>query len=157
MTYSDARILVISEYFEPSGSATAQIATDLATDLASLSFQVVVLTSTAGTTRPDFEIVRVNKVSRRSSLVYIKAFSGILFLLKSLLWALKYRCRYDQVLIFSNPPFAGSWTIPKTVPPKTISFRSTRLVPPFSITYRNTALQGSNSLFMEAPYLLYHL
>ena len=107
MTHSRSRLLVISEYFDPSASATAQIATDLATDLASLSFEVIVLTSSAGTARADFEIARLNKQSRRSSLIYVKAFSGILFLLKSLLWSIKNRSRYDQVLIFSNPPFAG--------------------------------------------------
>lgn len=107
MSYPHTRVLIISEYFEPSASATAQIATDLATDLANLSFEVIVLTSTAGTTRTDFQITRLSKASRRSSFIYIKALSGILFLFKSLIWAIRYRSRYDQVLIFSNPPFAG--------------------------------------------------
>lgn len=107
MTYTQTRLLILSEYFEPSASATAQIATDLATDLTKLSFDVTVLTSTAGTSRNDFEIVRLNNHSRHSSLVYIKALSGILFLLKSLAWAILHRSRYDKVLIFSNPPFAG--------------------------------------------------
>lgn len=102
-----SRLLVLSEYFYPSTSATAQISTDLANDLSLLGFQLNVLTSTPGSTLGDINIARLITHPRSSSLIYVKALSGILFLLSSSLWSFKNRYRYDQVLIFSNPPFAG--------------------------------------------------
>lgn len=104
---SNNRILVLSEYFEPSTSATAQLSTDLVADLSILSFEPIVLTSTVGCRRSDFKIVRLNNLSGRSSLIFMKTFSGLLFVIRSTLWALINRSQYDQVLIFSNPPFAG--------------------------------------------------
>jgi len=107
MTSLRPRLLILSEYFEPSTTATAQLSTDLAIAFANLSFEVIVLTSTAGSSHSNLEVVRLNKTATSSLLISLKAISGILFLLKSFLWSLRNCYRYDQVFIYSNPPFAG--------------------------------------------------
>lgn len=104
------RLLLISEHFEPSNGATAQLMTDLAVGLHRRGWQITVLTATPGSNL-DFPVVRLNGPDGRSSVatprVIDKALHGIRFLLGSLLWCLRRGDRGDVVLLVSNPPFIG--------------------------------------------------
>lgn len=103
------RLLLISEHFEPSTGATAQLMTDLALGLHRHGWQITVLTATPGAAL-DFPVVRLNGPERSSGItpgVVGKALRGIRFLLGSLLWCLRRGRPGDGVLIVSNPPFIG--------------------------------------------------
>ena len=104
------RILLISEHFEPSNGATAQLMTDLAIGLHRRGWPITVLTATPGTNL-DFPVVRLNGPDSRSSVVtprvINKALHGIRFLLGSLLWCLRHGRHGDAVLLVSNPPLIG--------------------------------------------------
>ena len=103
------RLLLISEHFEPSTGATAQLMTDLALGLHRHGWQITVLTATPGAAL-DFPVVRLNGPERSSGItpgVVGKALRGIRFLLGSLLWCLRRGRPGDGVLVVSNPPFIG--------------------------------------------------
>ena len=103
------RLLLISEHFEPSTGATAQLMTDLALGLHRHGWQITVLTATPGAAL-DFPVVRLNGPERSGGVtpgVVGKALWGIRFLLGSLLWCLRRGRPGDGVLIVSNPPFIG--------------------------------------------------
>ena len=112
MTSRRRRLLLISEHFQPSTGATAQLMTDLASDLVSLGWRVAVLTATAGpkTSLPDAPmVVRLNNALRRQSRagVFGKTMRGMQFLVSSLIWCLVQGRQGDVILIVSNPPFIG--------------------------------------------------
>ena len=104
------RLLLISEHFEPSHGATAQLMTDLAIGLHRRGWPITVLTATPGT-HLDFPVIRLNGPDGPRSLmkpgVINKALKGIRFLLGSLLWCLCRGRRGDVILLVSNPPFIG--------------------------------------------------
>ena len=100
------RLLLISEHFEPSTGATAQLMTDLAEGLHRRGWSVTVLTATPGGALN----VPVQRLGGRSGVaigVTAKVLRGARFLLGSLLWCLWHGRRGDGVLIVSNPPFIG--------------------------------------------------
>lgn len=103
------RILMITEHFEPSTGATAQLMSDLARGLHRRGWQITVLTATPGP-ELDIPVVRLNGLGSANSQrrgVVGKTLHGLRFLLGSLLWCLR-RCRRgDGFLIVSNPPFIG--------------------------------------------------
>ena len=103
------RLLMISEHFEPSSGATAQLMSDLARGLHRRGWKITVLTATPGA-ELDFPVVRLNGPKRpngESRGVVGKALHGLHFLLGSLLWCLRRGHRSDGLLIVSNPPFIG--------------------------------------------------
>jgi glycosyltransferase involved in cell wall biosynthesis len=106
---SPRRLLLISEHFDPSTGATAQLMTDLAMGLQQRGVQLTVLTATAGGTL-DLSVVRLNgprTLSGSANGVAAKAVKGVRFLLGSLLWCLLHGRPGDVVLLVSNPPFIG--------------------------------------------------
>lgn len=103
------RLLLISEHFEPSTGATAQLMTDLARGLHRRGWRLTVLTASPGADL-EFPVVRLNGPERPAGTrvrVVGKALRGLRFLLGSLLWCLRRGRRGDGVLIVSNPPFIG--------------------------------------------------
>lgn len=103
------RLLLISEHFEPSTGATAQLMTDLSRGLHQRGWKLTVLTATAGG-ELEFPVVRLNSTpSKRKPAMGVatKALRGMRFLVGSLLWCLKHGRTGDVVLIVSNPPFIG--------------------------------------------------
>ena len=100
------RLLLISEHFEPSTGATAQLMTDLARGLHRRGWNLTVLTATAGDAL-DFPIQRLNSTEELSVGVAAKALRGVRFFLGSLIWCLSHGRQGDVVLIVSNPPFIG--------------------------------------------------
>lgn len=102
-------IIVISEYFSPSGAATAQLITDLVSYLAT-QFKITVLTATpssAAQTYP-YKLIRLCN-SRNSSVNLIrKTLAGILFFLRASRWLLLHARSDSLLLIVSNPPFIGA-------------------------------------------------
>lgn len=103
---SDRRLLLISEHFEPSTSATAQLMTDLARGLHQRGWRLTVLTATAGRSL-EFPVKRLGGAEGMAVGVAAKAMRGARFLVGSLLWCLRNGRRGDVVLIVSNPPFIG--------------------------------------------------
>ena len=104
-----SRLLLISEHFEPSTGATAQLMTDLARGLHQRGWRLTVLTATPGGSL-DFPVVRLNGATSTESVavgVVTKGLRGVRFLVGSLLWSLRHGRRGDVVLIISNPPFIG--------------------------------------------------
>ena len=102
-------LLLISEHFEPSTGATAQLMTDLADGLHQRGWRLTVLTATPGGSL-DFPVVRLNGAAGAEAIaigVVTKALRGVRFLLGSILWSLRHGRRGDVVLIVSNPPFIG--------------------------------------------------
>lgn len=103
------RLLLISEHFEPSSGATAQLMSDLARGLHRRGWRLTVLTATPGGDL-EFPVVRLNGPERQAAMavgVVGKALQGMRFLLGSLLWCLRWGRPGDGVLIVSNPPFIG--------------------------------------------------
>lgn len=108
-TTTPRRLLLISEHFEPSTGATAQLMSDLARGLHRRGWRLTVLTATPGADL-EFPVVRLNGPERKGGAavgVVGKALRGLRFLLGSLLWCLRRGRRGDGVLIVSNPPFIG--------------------------------------------------
>ena len=108
-TTTPRRLLLISEHFEPSTGATAQLMSDLARGLHRRGWRLTVLTATPGGDL-EFPVVRLNGPERPAGTpvgVVGKALRGLRFLLGSLLWCLRRGRRGDGVLIVSNPPFIG--------------------------------------------------
>ena len=100
------RLLLISEHFEPSTGATAQLMTDLAEGLHRRGWSLTVLTATPGGAL-NFPVQRLGGRSGVAIGVTAKVLRGARFLLGSLLWCLWHGRRGDGVLIVSNPPFIG--------------------------------------------------
>jgi glycosyltransferase involved in cell wall biosynthesis len=103
------RLVLISEHFEPSTGATAQLMSDLARGLHRRGWRLTVLTASPGADL-EFPVVRLNGPDRPTGTrvrVLGKALRGLRFLLGSLLWCLRRSRRGDGVLIVSNPPFIG--------------------------------------------------
>ena len=103
---STRRLLLISEHFEPSTGATAQLMTDLARGLSQRGWPLVVLTATGGGGL-SFPVVRMGGAVGEQVSVVAKALRGVRFLAGALLWCLQHGQRGDVVLIVSNPPFIG--------------------------------------------------
>ncbi len=103
------RVVLISEHFAPSISATAQLMTDLAGGLRHRGWSVTVLTATAGPPMADGTVIRLTRAGEAFTTrsVVEKALRGIQFLLGSFLWCLHHGRRGDVVVIVSNPPFIG--------------------------------------------------
>ena len=74
------RLLLISEHFEPSSGATAQLMTDLARGLHHRGWNLTVLTATAGDAL-DFPIQRLNSTEELAVGVAAKALRGVRFFL----------------------------------------------------------------------------
>ena len=113
MTSRSRRLLLVSEHFQPSTGATAQLMTDLASDLVGLGWRVTVLTATSGRTTPSPSkatmVVRLNRGHTRQGRdgVLAKTLRGLHFLISSLIWCLVRGRQGDVILIVSNPPFIG--------------------------------------------------
>ena len=107
------RLILLSQYFYPSQSATSQLITDLAVDLAGFYPNITILTSTSCSSADDYElagccVVRFscNSISGQQTLLS-KAVAGSYFLLRSLNWLLKNARNHDEIIAASNPPFIG--------------------------------------------------
>ena len=104
-----SRLLLISEHFDPSNGATAQLMSDLARGLHRRGWQITVITATPGRDL-ELPVVRLSgpKLSNSEAPTVVgKALRGLSFLLGSLLWCMRRGRRGDGVLIVSNPPFIG--------------------------------------------------
>ena len=103
------RTIIVTEHFQPSTGATAQLISDLTDGLVSKGNQIIVLTSTPGpsSTIPGLLILRSTGASKIGVSVLSKALSGLKFAAWSLYSLLAYARRGDSLLIVSNPPFIG--------------------------------------------------
>ena len=111
------RVLMLNQYFHPDMAATAQLATDLAVDLAARGHEVTAVASNrqylGGGTLPHHEVyknVRIVRVSatgfgRRSR--FLRALDYGSFLAASLAPVLG-RVRPDVVIALSTPPFIAA-------------------------------------------------
>ena len=109
---TDRRVIVLTEHFAPSTAATAQLAVDISNGLAKRGYQIVVLTGTAGkqeNLQPpgNHQVVRLNNHQKRATSILAKAIRGLGYMASSLNWCLSNTKQTDQLIIFSNPPYAG--------------------------------------------------
>ena len=107
------RVIVLSEHFAPSTAATAQLAVDMSNELTKRGHQIVVLTGTAAKQHnlqspKNLQVVRLNNNQKHANSIVAKALRGLGFMSSSLSWCLLNTKRTDQLIIFSNPPYAGS-------------------------------------------------
>lgn len=100
-------ILVLTEHFFPSTSATGQLISDLVNGLSQRGLSLKILTSTTYNHLDTHDVIRFNSLNSNSNIITGKLFSGINFFAKSFIWLFLHHKKYDTVLIVSNPPFIG--------------------------------------------------
>lgn len=101
------KLIIISEYFQPSEAATAQLATDLALYISSYHANTHIVTTSIGSPLPNLHIHRISG-SARTHNILAKIFKASRFYVASLIWLFKNCRRGDTLVIFSNPPFIVS-------------------------------------------------
>ena len=107
------RLILVSEHYEPSSGATAQLMRDLSYGLANNGWTVTVLTATATNSGGDASnpcyVVRLGEQQRAADAnktVAGKTLAGLRFALSCLLWCSRQSGRRCDVIV-SNPPFIG--------------------------------------------------
>lgn len=100
-------LVIVTEHFSPSTGATAQLVTDLADDLHARGVNICILTSTCGQAEKPYRIVRLSTGVRATSGILLKAYLGILFILRVTLWLGTKLNKQSSLLLVSNPPFLG--------------------------------------------------
>ena len=108
------RLILVSEHYEPSSGATAQLMRDLSSGLANNGWKVTVLTATAADSGDDASnpcsVVRLGEQKRAADAnktLTGKTLAGLRFALSCLLWCNRQSRQGDVMLIVSNPPFIG--------------------------------------------------
>jgi glycosyltransferase involved in cell wall biosynthesis len=108
------RLILVSEHYQPSSGATAQLMHDLSRGLADLGWSITVLTATSALPIDDadnhHQVVRLGRQQRAADAtksVAGKTLAGLRFLCSCFLWCSFRAHRNDLVFIVSNPPFIG--------------------------------------------------
>ena len=108
------RLILVSEHYQPSSGATAQLMHDLSRGLAELGWSITVLTATSALQIDDpykrHRVVRLGrqqKAADSNKSVLGKTLAGLRFLCSCFLWCSFRAQRNDLVFIVSNPPFIG--------------------------------------------------
>lgn len=100
-------MIILTEHFEPSTGATAQLISDLANDLHHKGLSLRVLTSTPGLNSHSYKVLRFTPELPHSNLLIAKTLQGFHFFIASLNWLISHSRSYETILIVSNPPFIG--------------------------------------------------
>ena len=100
-------LIILTEHFAPSTGATAQLVTDLADDLHQSGVSLRVLTSTSGSTRNAYPVLRFSSSELPAVGILNKARQGLTFFMGSALWLFANIRKNQSLLIVSNPPFIG--------------------------------------------------
>ena len=106
------QISILTQYFYPSNSATAQLMTDLANGLSDHNYNLNIFTGTKSNLDvPDFltqvEIIRAFYPVKSSTSIFSKISSSIFFLLGAVGYVMFNLSGNTPLLIASNPPYAG--------------------------------------------------
>ena len=108
------RLILVSEHYQPSSGATAQLMHDLSRGLAELGWNITVLTATSALPMDDADnrhrVVRLGRQQRAADAtksVTGKTLAGLRFLCSCFLWCSFRAQRNDLIFIVSNPPFIG--------------------------------------------------
>ena len=108
------RLVLVSEHYQPSSGATAQLMRDLSVGLAELGWTITVLTATSARPIDDADnrlrVVRLGQQKQAADAtksVGGKTLAGIRFLCSCFLWCSFRAHQNDLVFIVSNPPFIG--------------------------------------------------
>lgn len=106
------KIILITQFFYPSQSATAQLMTDLVEGLARYGhkIQVVTATKSQGNQLLSLDSIQVHRTrlwSQSYTSLWSKFFSSSLFLVSSITHLLLKTAKSVPLLIVSNPPYAG--------------------------------------------------
>lgn len=106
------KLIILSQHFYPEEGATAQLITELATELAFSDTPLTVLTSAYPNAYEftDAQVVRLcgDYSSRKESGLLSKLTSGSAFFFRSLFWLVRHTSSRDLLLVVSNPPFIGA-------------------------------------------------
>lgn len=105
-------ITILTQYFYPSLSATAQLMTDLAKGLAMRGYNLNIVTGTqsSGTIPESLNQVNINRAFspvKSSTSISSKINSSIFYILGALAYVIFKQPRNVPLLIASNPPYAG--------------------------------------------------
>ena len=105
----EQHLVVVTEHFSPSSTATAQLIADLVDQLAR-EYSITVLTSTVSesTDSNSFYVVRFPSPVKSSTNVLSKTLAGLSFLYSATRWLLLFSRSNSKLLIVSNPPFIGA-------------------------------------------------
>lgn len=109
------KLVIVSQHFSPSYSATSQLATDLALSASAQNLSTTVITQTPGPTHiDDINIKRPFITLPESKSFFTKIAAGTLFSLQTLAHALVECLKQERTsyLVFSNPPFICLVLIP---------------------------------------------
>ena len=108
------RLILVSEHYQPSTGATAQLMRDLSIGLANSGWEITVLTATVADPSNDIQnpcrIRRLgvqHRAADANQSVVGKILAGLQFLLSCLIWCSRCSQQGDVMLIVSNPPFIG--------------------------------------------------
>ena len=108
------RLIVVSEHYQPSSGATAQLMQDLSHGLSELGWSITVLTATSARPIDDADnchlVVRLGRQQKAADATKSmtgKTLAGLRFLCSCFLWCSFRAHRNDLVFIVSNPPFIG--------------------------------------------------
>ena len=109
MTYSPKtnRLFVITEHFEPSTGATAQLTSDLTRYLFDNGINITVLTSSSGKHDLPFPVIRFSQLPEYRIGILNKLYAGTKFFFGTILWLFLHLRSSDSLFIVSNPPFIG--------------------------------------------------
>ncbi|BAQ64651.1 glycosyltransferase family 4 protein [Geminocystis sp. NIES-3709] len=102
-------LVIISQYFYPSHASTSQLLTDLADGLFRENIPLKVYTGTPSNHQEikPFQIVRSPDPFQNSKSIFGKLISSVFFLVGALFYVTFKLNRKDDLLIASNPPYAG--------------------------------------------------
>lgn len=104
-----SNLTIISQHFQPSTAATAQLITDLASGLAFKGHEVQVITATPnrGEDLPELHTFRSPYSFPENTNILSKSFNGLIFVVWSLFVSITRRRNNEVLLVLSNPPFIG--------------------------------------------------
>ena len=104
-------LAIISQYFYPSESSTAQLLTDLTLNLARTGYSVEVFTGSTSSSSdlsisPEIKVLRPRSSQQQKYSIVSKVLSSFAFLCRGFLYVLSLSPS-TPLLIVSNPPYAG--------------------------------------------------
>ena len=108
--HTPKRLLIVTEHFFPSTSATAQLISDLAIEIQPHVDEITILTSTSHNEAKLQANILVHRLLSRdlyAHSILSKAISGLFFAVKDIIWILTKSKPQTRLLIVSNPPFIG--------------------------------------------------
>lgn len=101
----DQTLIVVSQHYFPESTATAQLVTDLVSELISRGRSVHVITASPNSDSEESGVSRSHQYQRHQTILISKLLSGLHFVLFVLTQLSRFQGPNNTLLIVSNPPF----------------------------------------------------